>query len=323
MADCDTLQLAEDVGERGSLPENDLRFSTAKILKAATLELREGVAPLLSVSRAEHLVYPYTVPVTIGTAEYRMPPRAVGGSLRDVVFIGTDGNPQRMRQLSMDEVEQIGGTDATGTPDRYYVRGYNVRLVPIPNVTGTLSIPYYARPNKLVLPSQAIPIVEVNENSTTVTLTLEYDDPSALVPFPYNSPFLDVVRATPGFETLIPNGANFSPTNLGGGLVTITFNKSELTSQGPENGDYVCLPGQSPVPQIPVELHGLLAARTARRLIKATGDDRWQALEADVRELEDMAMNWLAPRVSGDTQQAGSSIGYAGILPFNAWGLGP
>lgn len=314
MADYDTSELVSDIQERGSLPSNDARFTSAKILAAATLELREGIAGMLAASRTEHLVYPYTVPVVSGTAAYRMPPRAVGGALRNVSFLDTADNPRRLREVSADEVELVGGSSNQGTPFGYYVRNYEVVLVPQPNVAGTLSMPYYARPSKLVAASAVLPIVEVNIVGSAVELTLEYTDPAALTPFPYNRTTLDVVRATPGFETLVADGANSSPTN-NVGTVTITF-ASTSALQVPSPGDYVCVPGQAPVPQAPVELHGLLAARTARRLVKAVGDDRWQSLDADVQELEAKAQDWLTGRVAGQTQQAGASIGSSGLGPF-------
>lgn len=314
MSEYDALALADEVRERGSLPASDVRFTNAKILTAATKELREGIAPLLAETRAEHMVYPYKTAVVPGQANYRMPLRSVGGSLRDVYYLDDTGQPKYppLRQLSGDDMLAYRVDQAT--PDSYYVRNYEVILTPPPNIGGTLLLPYYARPNALVLPTQAIAVVEVNENDTTVTLTLEYDDPAALVPFPYNTPFLDVVRAAPGFETLLASASNFSPVNLGGGTVNLTFNKSELISQVPEDGDWVCLPGQSPVPQCPVETHGLLAVRTARRLLKAVGDPEWQGLDADVQELELHVRSVLTPRVASHTQQAGNSIGANGMV---------
>lgn len=325
MADYDTTTLADDVAERGSLPANDLRFTTAKILAAATLELREGVAPMLSVSRAEHLVYPYTAAVVSGTAEYRMPPRAIGGSLRDVEFIGTDNQPHSLRQLSQDEAEEIGGSNNTGTPYAYYTRNYHVRLVPVPNVAGTLSLPYYARPNKLVVAglaavsgarATAISTTAYNSVADTLLITILGDPPTAIQGGVAGAMALDIVRATPGFETLTTTTeASTTIVEISPNVWTYTLT-GVVADPGVVSGDYVCVAGEAPVPQVPVEMHGLLAARAARRLVKATGDARWQDLNADVVELEDKAKSWLSPRVAGDTQQAGGSIGCSALMPF-------
>jgi hypothetical protein len=322
MAEWDTTQLLSDIKERGSLPDNDARFTDALLLRAATLELREGVAPLLSNARAEYLVYTYPVAVVSGTAAYRMPPRAIGGALRNVSFNDSAGNPHRLRELSSDEVETIGAITDGGTPYGYYLRNYHVVLVPVPNVSGTLEMPYYARPNKLVLVAEdpategAGVVVGVSYNTVADTLTLFAENvPTNLQPADTAMP-LDIVRATPGFETLVSAAetqvsvSEPSPGTWQYVISSITENPNVAV------GDYICESGQAPVPQVPVELHGLLAVRAARRAVKSVGDDRWQALDADVAELEEKAKDWLKPRVSGQTQQAGGSIGISGLGPF-------
>lgn len=314
MAEWDTTELLSEIKERGSLPDNDARFTSTLLLRSATLELREGVAPLLSASRAEHLVYTHSVPVVSGTAAYRMPPRAIGGSLRNVSFNDSAGNPHRLRELSSDEVEQIGEITQGGTPYGYYTRNYHVVLVPEPNVSGTLELPYYARPNRLVLPAAVAVVLSTSQlNDTEVELTLTAAAPMAMQTLTQ----VDVVRATPGFETLIPLG----PATWDAAFETVTIATS-VAATDIVAGDYVCTPGDAPVPQVPVELHGLLAVRAARRAVKSVGDDRWQALDADVAELEQKAKDWLAPRVAGQTQQAGGSIGSSGIGPFGGGGWG-
>lgn len=323
MSEWTTDALLSDIRERGSLPDNDLRFTDALLLSAATKELREGVAPMLSNSRAEHLVYPYSQPVTAGQNTYRMPPRAIGGSLRDVAFLDPQDRPIRLRQLSADEIEEVGRLDNTGTPYAYWIQSYKVILVGVPNVAGNLSTPYYARPNALILPTassstQATKVVtSASYNSTTHAVEVLTGTPATVLQV--DGVEIDVVRGTPGFETLHNGSVTVEEVTTGVWAYRWT---SETGDPGIVAGDWVCLPGQSPVPQIPVELFGLLAVRTARRAIKSVGDDRWQSLDADVAELEQKAKDWLAPRVAGDTQQAGGSIGNNGLVGGIGWAFG-
>lgn len=325
MAEWDTDALVEDVKERGSLPANDARFTTAKILASATLELREGVAPLLSASRAEYLVYTYTQSVTSGQAAYRMPSRAVGGTLRNVSWLDSASNPKRLRELSQDEIETIGATTTGGTPFGYYVRNYHVVLAPVPNVAGSLEMPYYARPNKLVLHgdssvsgARAVALTNVGGDFTNGTFITLYTNPPAVL---IAATSMDIVRATPGFET-VASSTSILTENLGGGVYRFTLSGLPTAAEEPGAlasivvGDYLCIAGEAPVPQAPVELHGLLAARTARRLVKAVGDDRFAMLSEDVAELEQKARDWLTQRVAGQTQQAGGSVGSGGLGPF-------
>lgn len=309
MSEYDNDALLEDIRQRGRLPSNDVDYTEATLLANATREMRDAVAPLLVQSRAEHLVYSYTVAATSGTAGYRMPTRAIGGGgLRDVVWIDSSGTAQpALQQISSDE--NAATNPGSGTPTAYYVRNYTVVLVPTPNVAGTVSMPYYARPNRLVSPDDCAVITSVSVVGT------DYQFVAATPPAPLQAAGaeFDVIRATPSFETLIAGGLSFDGSD--------TFNIAVASVvEAPAVGDYVCVSGQAPVPQVPVELHGLLAARTARRVVSAAGDANARALlDADIAELESRAMDVISVRVSGDTQQAGGSIGSSGLVS-GLWG---
>ena len=286
MALGDTVELLDDARERGSIPPGDLRFTDAQMLKAATKELREGCAPLLHQAKSEHLVTPYSVAVEPGVAEYRIPPRAIGGGgLRDAVW-EYSGHKVSLREIPVEEVPHWG--DSQGTPTGYYPRGYSVVLVPTPNVVGTLHLPYYARPNALVLPSVCIYVNgPVQQDGANLLI-------GASVPIPFTvGQTVDVMRSTPAFESLVMDAPVVAVDPLG--LLTV-----EATSSQVQEGDWVSLAGTSPVVQLPVEMLGLLAVRTARRALKAAGDSRWRDLDEDVSELEGRARTWLSPRNDGE-----------------------
>lgn len=307
MSEFDNDALLDDVKERGSLPANDLRFTEARLLAAATRELRDAVAPLLVETRAEHLVYAYTTPAVSGQAAYRMPERAVLGALRDVVWIDSSGTAAPpLREISSDSAEALN--PGSGTPVAYYTRNYSVVLVPVPNVTGTVSMPHYARPNRLVAPDAVVTISAVNTAGSNYVLTAATTPPAGL----QDSVPCDLVRAKPGFESLLtdttPAYDNPSPGTYTYEIATSLF------AVAPEVGDYICLAGEAPVPQVPVELHGLLAARTAKRLVGAVGDAQAkQLLMEEVADLEARARSILSPRVSAHTQPAGGSIAEGGL----------
>lgn len=293
MAAGDTTELLADIRERGSLPSDDLRYTDAKLLTAATKELREGVAPLLHSTRAEHMVYTYEASVTAGTSTVRIPPRALGGGgLREVRWQPASSN----RSLSLVEVSADRAHEweqASGTPSHYYMRNASVVLLPTPDAAGTLHMPYYARPNALVATSSTNAFTKAGANGGTVDgdVTATYAVGTSV----------DVVRATPGFETLIAGAMVTSATYDGDSDETeIVFS---LDFEESQPGDLLLsTAGNASVVQAPLELHGLLAARTVRRVLKAAGDPRWQDYEADVAELTATALQWLTPRNSGASQ---------------------
>jgi hypothetical protein len=293
----DTTELLADIRERGSLPSEDLRYTDAKLLTAATKELRDSVAPLLHSTRAEHMVYSYESSVTAGTATVRIPPRALGGGgLREVRWQPASSN----RSLSLVEVSADRAHEweqASGTPSHYYLRNASVVLLPTPDAAGTLHMPYYARPLTLTTTNSA----SVNAAADVGTgdgggVELSFSgDVSATYPV---GAVVDVVRATPVFETLASAAVTVSTYIVDDDETRITL----AVAADVEAGDWLCAGGVCPVVQAPLELHGLLAARTVRRVLKAAGDARWQDYEPDVAELTATALQWLSPRNSGASQ---------------------
>lgn len=302
MAEWDLNELIADIRARGSIPDDDANFTTDEIRKAATLEMREGVAPVLVRCRTEHLVYRHEQTITAGTAAYRMPTRAMAGSLRDVIVVGSNGSARPpLVAISSDDPRAQAGT--SGEPFAYYIRNHHVVLVYAPTASGTLRLPYYARPNKLVLPSTCGVVTSASYTAATGDNEVFVSDPPETLQT--DGMAIDLVRGTPGFETLFSGD-----TNLVEEVSPDVWHYMFVTSEDPgiARGDYVCLPGESPVPQVPVECHGLLAARTAMRLLKSAGDDRWQALREDVKELEANAITLISSRVASGVEQPGGLL---------------
>ena len=69
-------------------------------------------------------------------------------------------------------------------------------------------------------------------------------------------------------------------------------------------GDYVCPAGQSPIPQIPYELHPVLMQLTASRVVGRLGDAKGKQLlsEAANNMLKNMIEN-LKPRIANQPQR--------------------
>lgn len=296
MAEFDNVELLADIRGRGSLPSGDLRFSDAKLLAAATLELRDVITPMLVESQAERQVYLSDMTVTAGVASYRLPSRAVAGRWQSVGWKGSgDSNFTRLRQLSPSDYYLQG--EGQGTPSGFIVRDYTLVLVPTPNRAGTLRLPYYMRPNALVAPDEAAAV-------TGVLSASEVEISVAGGGLFEAAQQVDVVRGTPGFETLATGVvATFT---LGSGVYTVGFPAGVPADMAP--GDYICQPGQSPAAQCPVELRGLLAARAARRALMSVNEAQQASmLDSSVAELTEVARNLLAPRVDDEPREWGDA----------------
>jgi hypothetical protein len=275
---------------RGGLPSTDARFTDAKLLKLLTDELQGHIAPLIHNAKADHGVVQYTVAATVGTPGSVLPSTAFANTLRDVYWIDASGNitPLDPRSAADPLMYELGRNN--GTPRYYFMRGSSVVIVPPPAAAGTLAMPHYSRPKTLSTVFAGIASAADLGNGI-VSLTLSADAPAGLV----NQDSVHLVRASPGFESIIDNvGATWATATS----LTISAGTSASASDIAA-GDYLALPGTSPVPQCPVELFPLLHARAALVAVPSTGDmsQAAAALAAQVADLEAKAVSFLRPRV--------------------------
>jgi hypothetical protein len=211
---------------------------------------------------------------------YRIPSRAIGGKLRQVVMLDTMGAQHGVVRLSNDDV--------TARVPGFLVQGNLVYFYnPWATWSGlTVQMTYPMRPGKLVLPSAAAYIESIDSLQQVTVSSL----PGTFT----GASYYDLVRGQPGFECQdVERAASL-------GTLTMTFTS---LPNGLEPGDFVTLAGQSPVPQIPVELHPLLVQRTVVKVLEAIGDrEGMGAAQAKAQEIEADARTVLSPRVDGEAK---------------------
>ena len=102
---------------------------------------------------------------------------------------------------------------------------------------------------------------------------------------------LDLVQANPHFDTLAIDQVITSVTTT-----AIIFSSTLPTRLAV--GDWVSLQGQSPVIQLPLELHPLLAQRVANQCLKnSPHSEAYKNGLNEVLALEKQAMHLLTPRI--------------------------
>lgn len=277
MAAYDTDELLATIQQDATLPAGT-RFTAARLLKMADDETRTLIVPEL-VKRPGRLLAARTdIPLVSGQAAYQIPERAI--RLLDVWWVDASGVE---RELVRVENGLPPRNARPGTPRRWYFEGGSVVLDPAPNVAGNLRLSYDRWPSRLVLPSAAgIVTGIVSEPFQGATI-------DGLTPGDLElAGAFDVVRAKPGFDLLAANLVGVDNTPY------LEF----ALPVGISVGDYVCRAGESPVPQIPVPFHPVLAAAVVCRVLRAQGDSEALAIaEADLERKKEAA-SIVAPRAS-------------------------
>lgn len=284
-----TAELITDIKQRAMIPTDQTTFTASDLLRFATDELRLTLLPLLLSEREEFYLTEAgaTQALVAGTAACQMPARAVGQMLRDAYIVDANGNISNLTRIEYDERPDFDVT-ATGVPQHFYLRNNKIVLLPIPSSADySLCTPYYIRPSKLIETTAAAQITAVT--STTITV-------SSLPTTITTSTTVDFIRNTGGFECI---SIDETPTIIAS--TTLTF---AAVPTGTAIGDWIALSGESPIPQLPAELHPLLSERTARKVMKAIGDANGVKLsEETIREMTEGALLITSNRVQGEPKR--------------------
>lgn len=286
MPDYTTAALLKLVRQRAMLPTTGSTLDNEALLQIANEELSAFIVPLLVATCEEYLVAYVDVPISGDREVYPIPPEAVGGVLRDLVLVQAGREAVSLERY---EPERLSWQKNALTEPGYTLQGNEVRLVGLAPGADTLRFVIYKRPSTLVETGRAAMVTSANPAVPSVTVAAV---PAAL----QSATRIDMVSARPGFDSILTDAAvtlSGVTWNLEAGLT------NQLSARPPKPGDYVCLPGESPLPQIPAELHPLLVLRTAFSALEFLGDPRARLFEERCERMKISVVQMLRPRTRG------------------------
>jgi hypothetical protein len=284
--DYTTNALCASILRRGGLPAGT-GLSRADLLQRATEELRGSIYAFLKGLREEFVIAPLVLSPTTNTVT--IPVRASGAALRTVQF--QNNTTQGYFNLPRVEPERAVAYIAAGTqPQGFFFQGNNLILIGCQNPVGSLQISYQQRGGQLVFPTACGQITSITPGGSTTAIVVS----SAPTTFT-SSQLYDFVSATPNFvASALDVVAAVSGTTL---TVANSLVPSTLAV-----GDYVCLAGETCIPQLPYELHDLLAQVTAQEIAMSTGSSRLDAITSKTNQLKNDLTNLLSPRTDGQAR---------------------
>lgn len=311
MARYDTTQLANTVIRDAKIPagssyrDND----NAKILAIATEEQEATVVPELIRVQGGHLMAYADTTLTSSTVRYRLPERAIRPER--VVVVNSAGKlVARLPLASGDMVDEVlAGFMPQGSAIGYWAPENNHAVVALRDSVlqsgYALRIFYRRQPNALAATSNCWRIDDADASLYYYGAINSGETPGN----PDTSTPYDIIKPTPAFEAPqedveasqvveMDNSVDFD------GLLT-----------GVAVGDYIAAAGYTPVPQLPVAFHAVLAAFTTARVLRESGNKAAgaEALAAAQRKLE-ASITTITPR-GDDAETAVDEV----WLRSNAW----
>lgn len=244
-----SAEFIANVKRAASVPTAQATFQESDFLATANLEMQTYLFPLLASLREEFFLHDMDFAYVDG-GRYRIPPRAMGGKLRDVKIL-VDGREKALPRVPLDNLDLA----AYG----FYIRGTHVHVIKMSTVPTLVRLVYSAQPNPLVSTTRATTVA----SSTASTITL------ASTPSVFGTPLkFDILKGSEPYEFL-DEGLDRQGT-LAAGVITITDGLG--VPDDLEVGDYIALRYESPVIQYPLPVASLLVQRVAAKCLEHLGD---------------------------------------------------
>lgn len=258
--------LITSIKRRGQIPTSQKTFKDDDFLDLANEEIIVSIVPELLDKHEDYLLRTDEVSVIPSKNRYKIPHRAIGGKLYDLAWKDTSGTIFEMTRIPKSHISDYNTQTTHATPRAYYIESNEVFIVSSMGSTGgSLLFMYYIRPNELVSENRVGTITAIDVNTGILTLDIV---PSI---FSTNLKF-DLLQLDTPHKTL---GMDLVATSITASY--IQFSPGSLPDDL-QIGDMVAKAQECIIPQIPSEMHTMLAQRVVERVLESIGDQNGATL---------------------------------------------
>lgn len=282
-------ELIKSVKMRASVPTSQNRFKDEDFLRFANEEMALGLVPSILRNHEDYFLISEDVAIETDKTRYSIPYRSIGNKLRELSFVDSNGEVFEMTRIGVGDVPFY--TRQTSNPVyAYYVSNNEVCLVPekvsLP-LGAYLRFSYYIRPNSLVLLKNVGIISAIDRTTGVLQLSQMPEDFNA-------SALMDLVQIKSPHKCI---GLEITPLSVNSTSKTITLALEDIPSELAV-GDHITKATESAIPQVPSDMHMVLAHRVATRLMEAMGDtEGLQNANQKLAELESQTQTLIDDRV--------------------------
>lgn len=295
-------ELLRSIKRRAVTPASQNLFEDQDFLDFATEEIDSHIVPLLNTQQENYFLVTQDIPILSGQTRFEIPYRATGNKLKDLSYVPStsSGEECKMSEIDKGEVYDIG-TYNTSQPYSYYTSSNEICLVPEnSNYTGTLRMSFYLRTNSLV-PMEEIGVITAIDTALGI-VTVEEVPEKFLVTQLY-----DLVMERSPHKII---SYDLAVTSVDTGTGQITFGPGVLPASL-RVGDHLCLNCETAIPNVPSDMHNLVAHRAAARILAAVGDtEALQVAEAQSQILNKAAAELVDNRVESSSKKITNRTGF-------------
>lgn len=292
-----STELLRSIKRRAMLPKDQDTFTDDDFLEMANEEIAYFAVPHVMSVHEEYFVTYEEEQLAQNKTKYQIPYRSIGNKLRDLTHVeksvGTNEDRfYEMSRVSLEDVSEFSNTTQYRTR-LFYVEDSKIVLINQDTSSGYLRKWFYLRPNNLVKSDRVGIITSIDRNSGIVTLQ---DFPKSFT----TTPMFDFIQHKTPNKIL---DYDITPVSIDQNTKSITFNTNDI----PEDlivGDHINIAEECFVPQIPTELHPIIAQRVAVAALEALGDQEGLTMaQGRLRMMEQSTLDILDNRVEGANEK--------------------
>lgn len=283
--------LIRSIKRKTFIPENQNTFTEEDFLEIATEEMFMGILPRILELHEEYYLDDKDVPLVGGQSDYEIPYRAIGNKIRDVAYLDLESNLFEMTRINVEDISEYQGTFVNTQFRTFFTKNNEVSLFPTvqDSVTGALRFFYFLSPNSLVPEKRAGIITNIDRNTGVITLDK--------IPSNFSTNILmDFIKQKSPHKII---DYDITPVAISSVNLTVEFAVDDI----PDSltiGDHVMQEGETIIPQIPTELHPLLAQRAAVAILEDLGEDtNLDNARKKLKEMENSVGILIDNRVEG------------------------
>lgn len=280
-------ELINSLKSKGQIPTAQNTFQNSDFLRFFNDEQKDFIVPLILKNKNNYLIK-YSDTTVGSSTSFSINSRAVAAKLKDVQRIATGGKQYSLPLLELENLEDYNNLTSSRI-EGVYLMNNTIHLVGNINTTDSLRQYFWRKPSDLVLQSACALISAVDTATNTVTVS---SVPSTMVA----GVSVDVCKATPHFDPLLDDA---TISSVSGSDIVLDSLPSTVAV-----GDWVCLAGQTCVPQIPEEYHTVLVMRVAGQVLSALGDIKGSQNKFGIaKEIIDELTGTFSDRVTGEPRK--------------------
>lgn len=279
-----TDELINEIKTRQTVPTSQGTFDGSDFVRLLNAAMLQKVVPAIHRVKEEYFIKYTDSAIVANQANYSIPVRAVGGQLRDVVYVDSGGVESELPRLQPEDLKRAIPTYGV------VLRAHEVIMSPTPlTALGSIRFYYERRPNNLCGVADAGKISSID---TVLHKVVVATKPSTWAV----GTKIDFTSGDPIFQS---RGDGYAITGISGFTISFASLPTDLAV-----GDFAAASGFSPIPQLPYEGHLVMAqyaAAWAMRSLsnKRPAEDAEKSADGMLKDFVDL----INPRIDGETKR--------------------